>query len=244
MSDKKQNKRNGENILHINKIQWHLQKILHRISTKMLHEHNRLLLFVCLLPFPIKENNLKIVIQIVKREDRSALKTNDRLQKILLLNVSENAGDENLNNNGARGILEILVDSLFSRIKQLSKISAHYFFLPFSLPLHSVILTLKTSTIISQLSNPALWEFRYRRMLSLGLHCMSCQRAIVIQERVALSLIVYQMAVWFSRQTQISSHRIQFHPSWHPTISSASTLEPVTWLYHSILTLKPHNAIR
>lgn len=46
MSDKKQNKRNGENILHINKMQWHLQKYFIAYQPKMLHEHKLFVLGV------------------------------------------------------------------------------------------------------------------------------------------------------------------------------------------------------
>lgn len=131
-----------------------------------------------------------------------------------------------------------------AKSKQLTKISAHYFSLLSPLTYHRWILTAQTSTIISQRLNRALWEFRCRRMLSWGLHCSSCQPAIVIRARVALSLIVYRMAVRFSRQMQISSHRIQFHPPWHPAISSTSIRQRVIWPYRSISTLKPHNVIR
>lgn len=187
----------------------------------------------------------------MKSEDRSALNkrrrsTVKRQQKSLsrLRKHNKNVPEkENLNNNGEKN--STVFDDDNDESKQLSKISAHYFFLPsFCPPNHRWILTWKTSTITSQHSSRALWEFRCRRTLSWGLHCTSCQRAIVTRARVALSLIVYQTAVRFSRQTQISSHRIQFQPPCQPAISSASTRERAIWPYRSISTLKPHNVIR
>lgn len=137
-----------------------------------------------------------------------------------------------------------------SKSKQLTKISSSLFS-RFRSAIHRWILTSRTSTIISRLSSRRLWEFRCRRTLSSGLHCMSCQRAIVIRARVALSLIVYRAvaAAQLTRRRrrlrmQISSHRIQSRRRCRRASSSASIRQPAIWPYRSISTSKPHSVTR
>lgn len=68
----------------------------------------------------------------MKREDRSALNKRSTAENFPFKRLRKCQRWENLNNNGARGILEILVDSFFHESNNCLKFQLIIFFCPFS----------------------------------------------------------------------------------------------------------------